>query len=293
MLKWGSESSAWVRRPNVQPQQPQQQPPPRPAMEVRVGRVEAQVGKVTALFEAMLRGQPVQAAAPEKPPMPELQELSMQLRVEQFKQTKEAEDKALKAEIKKLQQEAEAYRARVTMYEEVHTKTFNEDRALRERNRWLETQLEDVRASAFQTDFLTPVKVSLLPVGHMASLSAGGSTRISSGAKFQRQLRRTKAQEEAAFVPTNRGAFPFEELVPSKPAVESAAADCQQWWRRLPKWQSRWQRRRMVRQSQSRLRPLRRRRGRWRQRRRLKWRWRWRSLRQCQWDQRVGPPSQP
>ena len=70
----------------------------------------------------------------------------------------------------------------------------------------------------------SPVKVSLLPVGHMASLSAGGSTRISSGAKFQRQLRRTKAQEEAAFVPTNRGAFPFEELVPSKPAVESAAA---------------------------------------------------------------------
>jgi hypothetical protein len=154
--------------------------------------------------------------------MPELQELSMQF--EQFKQTKEAEDKALKAEIKKLQQEAEAYRARVTMYEEVHTKTFNEDRALRERNRWLETQLEDVRASAFQTDFLTPVKVSLLPVGHMASLSAGGSTRISSGAKFQRQLRRTKAQEEAAFVPTNLGAFPFEEHVPSKPAVESAAA---------------------------------------------------------------------
>ena len=132
--QWGSDqqSNAWVRRPNVQPQQPQQQPPPPPAMEVRLGRVEAQVGKVTALFEAMLRGQPVQAAAPEKPPMPELQEPRMQF--EQFKQTKEAEDKALKAEIKKLQQEAEAYRARVTMYEEVHTKTFNEDRALRERN---------------------------------------------------------------------------------------------------------------------------------------------------------------
>ncbi len=150
--------------------------------------------------------------------MPELQELSMQF--EQFKQTKEAEDKALKAEIKKLQQEAEAYRcahrARVTMYEEIHTKTSNEDRALRERNRWLEGQLEDVRASAFQNDSLTPVKVALLPVGHMASLSAGGSTRNSIGAKFQRQLRRTKAQEAAAFVPTNQGAFPFEELVPSK-----------------------------------------------------------------------------
>ena len=75
LFKWGShqQSNAWVRRPNVQPQQPQQQPPPRPAME--------------------------------------------------------AEDEALKAEIKKLQQEAEAYGARVTMYEEVHTKTFNEDRA--------------------------------------------------------------------------------------------------------------------------------------------------------------------
>ena len=89
--------------------------------------MEAQVAKVTALVEAVLRGPPVQAAAPEKPPMPELQELSMQF--EQFKQTNEAEDKALKAEIKKLQQEAEAYRARVTMYEEVHTKTLNEDRA--------------------------------------------------------------------------------------------------------------------------------------------------------------------
>ena len=32
------------------------------------------------------------------------------------------------------------------------------------------------------------------------------------------------AKEEAAFVPTNLGAFPFEEHVPSKPAVESAAA---------------------------------------------------------------------
>ena len=106
------------------------------------------------------------------------------------------------------------------MYAEVHARTFNEDRALRERVRWLEAQHQDMQANAF----LTPVKVSLLPVGHMASLSAGGSTRISSGAKFQRQLRRTKAQEEAAFVPTNRGAFPFEELVPSKPAVESAAA---------------------------------------------------------------------
>ena len=220
LFKWGShqQSNAWVRRPNVQPQQPQQQPPPRPAMEVRVGRVEAQVGKVTALFEAMLRGQPVQAAAPEKPPMPELQELSMQF--EQFKQTKEAEEKALKAEIKKLQQEAEAYSAKVRMHAEVHERTFNEDRALGERVRWLEAQHQDMQANAL----LTPVKVSLPPVGHMASLSAGGSTRISSGAKFQRQLRRTKAQEEAAFVPTNLGAFPFEEHVPSKPAVESAAA---------------------------------------------------------------------
>jgi transcription-repair coupling factor (superfamily II helicase) len=78
-------------------------------------------------------GQPVQAAAPEKPPMPELQELSLQF--EQFKQTKEAEEKALKAEIKKLQAEAEAHSASVKMYAEVHTRTFNEDRALRERNR--------------------------------------------------------------------------------------------------------------------------------------------------------------
>ncbi len=76
--------------------------------------------------------------------MPELQELSLQF--EQFKQTKEAEEKALKAEIKKLQAEAEAHSASVKMYAEVHTlaRTFNEDRALRERNRWLETQLEDV-----------------------------------------------------------------------------------------------------------------------------------------------------
>ena len=167
--------------------------------------MEAQVAKVTALVEAVLRGPPVQAAAPEKPPMPELQELSLQF--EQFKQTKEAEEKAFKAE--KLQAEVEAHSARVKMYEEVHTRTFNEDRALRERVRWLEGQHQDMQANAF----LTPVKGSLLPVGHMASLSAGGSTRISSGAKFQRQLRRTKAQEEAAFVPTNRGAFPFEELV--------------------------------------------------------------------------------
>ena len=109
------------------------------------------------------------------------------------------------------------------MYAEVHTRTFNEDRALRERNRWLETQLEDVRASAFQTDFLTPVKVSLLPVGHMSSF-AGGSTRNSSGDKPLRQLRKTREQERSAFVPATLGAFPFEEFVPSKPAVESAAA---------------------------------------------------------------------
>jgi hypothetical protein len=67
LFKWGSDqqSNAWVRRPNVQPQQPQQQPPPPPAMEMRLGRVEAQVAKVTALVEAVLRGPPVQAAAPE------------------------------------------------------------------------------------------------------------------------------------------------------------------------------------------------------------------------------------
>jgi hypothetical protein len=190
-------------------------------MEVRLMRAEAQIAKVTALVDAVLSGQPVQAAAPEKPPMPELQELSLQF--EQFKQTKEAEEKALKAEIKKLQAEAEAHSASVKMYAEVHTRTFNEERALRERNRWLETQLEDVRARAFQTDFLTPVKVSLLPVGHMSSF-AGGSTRNSSGDKPLRQLRKTREQERSAFVPATLGAFPFEEFVPSKPAVESAAA---------------------------------------------------------------------
>ena len=223
LFNWGSkqQSNAWVRRPNVQPQQPQQQPLPLSATEVRLMRAEAQIAKVTALVDAVLSGQPVQAAAPEKPPMPELQELSLQF--EQFKQTKEAEEKALKAEIKKLQAEAEAHSASVKMYAEVHTRTFNEDRALRERNRWLETQLEDVRASAFQTDFLTPVKVSLLPVGHMSSF-AGGSTRNSSGDKPLRQLRKTREQERSAFVPATLGAFPFEELVPSKAAVESAAA---------------------------------------------------------------------
>ena len=223
LFKWGSDqqSNAWVRRPNVQPQQPQQQQPPPSAMEVRLMRAEAQIAKVTALVDAVLSGQPVQAAAPEKPPMPELQELSLQF--EQFKQTKEAEEKALKAEIKKLQAEAEAHSASVKMYAEVHTRTFNEDRALRERNRWLETQLEDVRASALQTDFLTPVKVSLLPVAHKSSF-AGGSTRNSSGDKPLRQLRKTREQERSAFVPATLGAFPFEEFVPSKPAVESAAA---------------------------------------------------------------------
>ncbi len=104
-------------------------------------------------------------------------------------------------------------------------------------------QLEDTckaqaaRINSLESPFNTPVKSSLaasppgeapqlatMPVLEGGMFSAGGSTRISSGAKFQRQLRRTKAQEEAAFVPTNRGAFPFEELVPSKPAVESAAA---------------------------------------------------------------------
>ena len=78
--------------------------------------------------------------------MPELQELSLQF--EQLKQTKETEGKAFMAEIKKLQQEAEAYSAKVRMYAEVHERTLNEDRALRERARWLEAQHQDMQANA-------------------------------------------------------------------------------------------------------------------------------------------------
>ena len=57
LFNWGSkqQSSAWVRRPNVQPQQPS--PSPLQAVEARMERMEGQIAKVTALFEAVLRGQ--------------------------------------------------------------------------------------------------------------------------------------------------------------------------------------------------------------------------------------------
>ena len=75
------------------------------------------------------------------------------------------------------------------MYAEVHERTFNEDRALRERVRWLEAQHQDMQANAF----LTPVKVSLLPVGHMACLC-----RRKHQNQQRRQVSKATAQDQSA-----------------------------------------------------------------------------------------------